>query len=152
MGNLSDALGNGWSVEDAFAWAIGEESELTLPLPGGDLPYTLRFDVHPALFPPTVPRQRLTIRAGDTELGSFEMQQRETIAVDLPPELTRDVTTLHLTLVHPDADRPIRPSPDQRFPDVGDLLSFREFRTARCQPGIRGRRPPSTGGSNPLTA
>lgn len=106
MGNSSDALGAGWSVEDAFAWAVGGESELCLPLPGNDRPYVLRFDVHPALFPPRVAQQSLTIRAGKTKLGSFQMKGRETIVIPLPVELTRGARHLHLTLLHPDAARP----------------------------------------------
>ena len=51
-GTLTTALGLGWSVEEAFAWAIGPESEMTLPLQGDDFAYVLRFDVHPAIFRP----------------------------------------------------------------------------------------------------
>jgi hypothetical protein len=105
-GNLTTGLGRGWSVEDEFAWAVGHESELTLPLQGGDVAYVLRLDIHPAIFPPKVPRQRLMIRAGKTVLGSFELTARETLAISLPVELTADVTHLELTLIHPDAVRP----------------------------------------------
>jgi hypothetical protein len=105
-GNLSTALGTGWSVEDAFAWAIGAESELTLPLQGDNLDYILRFDIHPAIFPPKVARQRLMIRAGKTVIGSFEMTARQTIVMPLPTELTTGAGNLQLTLIHPDAARP----------------------------------------------
>lgn len=105
-GNLSEALGAGWSIEDVFAWAIGAESELRLPLPGDGFAYVLRFDIHPALFPPKVTRQRLTIRAGKTPLGSFELTARETVAIPLPAELTNGAEHLELTLIHPDAVRP----------------------------------------------
>jgi hypothetical protein len=118
LGNLSGALGAGWSVEDEFAWAIGTgESELTLQMPGNDLPYILRFDVHPAQFPPTITHQRLKVRAGKTELGSFEMKGRETIAIKLPLDLTRGHRHLHLGLLHPDAVRPsdFRPIADSRL-------------------------------------
>lgn len=105
-GNLSTALGSGWSVEDAFAWAIGTESELTLPLRGDDRPCALRFDIHPAIFPPKINRQRLMVRAGKTVLGSFELTARETIVIQLPVELTRGAERLDLTLIHPDTVRP----------------------------------------------
>jgi hypothetical protein len=105
-GNLSAALGSGWSVEDGFAWAIGGESDLTLPSPGDGPACVLRLDVHPALFPPKVPRQRLMIRAGKTVLGSFELITRQTLTIPLPEELTRGTTHLDLTFIHPDAVRP----------------------------------------------
>jgi Polysaccharide biosynthesis enzyme WcbI len=106
LGNLSAALGFGWSSEEAFSWAIGAESELTLPLPGDGLPIVLRFDIHPAIFLPKVPCQRLMIRAGKIVLGSFELVARQTIAIPLPEALTSGAQSLHLTLVHPDAARP----------------------------------------------
>lgn len=106
LGNLSAALGFGWSSEEAFSWAIGAESELTLPLPGDGLATTLRFDVHPAIFPPKVPCQRLMIRSGKIVLGSFEIVARQTLVIPLPAELTSGVQGLELTLIHPDAARP----------------------------------------------
>jgi Polysaccharide biosynthesis enzyme WcbI len=105
-GNLTTGLGRGWSVEDEFAWAVGYESELTLSLHEGHVAYVLRFDVHPAIFPPKVPHQRLMVRAGKTVLGSFELTARETLTIRLPVELTAGVTHLELTLIHPDAVQP----------------------------------------------
>jgi hypothetical protein len=106
MGNLSSALGAGWSSEDAFSWAIGAESGLTLPLQGDDLATVLRFDVHPAIYPPKIAFQRLMIRAGKTVLGSFEIATRQTLVIPLPIELTSGAERLELTLIHPDAARP----------------------------------------------
>lgn len=105
-GNLTAALGSGWSTEDGFAWAIGEESQLTLPLQGDDVAYVIRFDLHPALFLPKVQRQRLMIRAGKTVLGSFDVTERTTVVIPLPLEVTRGAVRLELTLLHPDATRP----------------------------------------------
>ncbi len=106
MGNLAGGPGAGWSVEDEFAWTIGAESELTLPLPGHDRACVLRFNVQAAVFPPKVPRQRLMIRAGKAVLGSFDLTGRETIMVALPLDLTRGARQLALTFIHPDAVRP----------------------------------------------
>jgi hypothetical protein len=106
MGNLSAALGAGWSSEDAFSWTIGAESELTLTLLGDHRATILRFDVHPAIFPPKVACQRLMIRAGKTVLGSFEITARQTLVIPLPVELTSGAERLELTLIHPDAARP----------------------------------------------
>jgi hypothetical protein len=131
-GNLSAALGAGWSAEDVFTWAIGAESELTLPLPGDDLAYILRFDVHPALFPPEVTRQRLVIRAGKTVLGSFELTARETITIPLPVELTNGAEHLQLTLIHPDA---VRPRDHLEIDDSRRLtLCFHSARLSRPDP------------------
>ena len=58
MGNLAEGPGAGWSVEDEFAWTIGAESELTLPLPGHDKGCFLRFNVHAAVFFAPSPQRR----------------------------------------------------------------------------------------------
>ena len=120
MGNLSHALGNGWSIEEHFAWAVGAESRIVLPLPGDDTCYLLRLEVHPLTLPGAVSRQRLTIWLGKTILGSFQMTARQTIAIPLPLELTRRRHSLDLTLVHPDA---VRPS-DYRHGDDLRLLAL----------------------------
>ena len=130
-GNLSAALGAGWSVEETFAWAIGAESELSLPLPGDDTAYVLRFDIHPALFPPMVTRQRLMIRAGKTVLGSFELTARETIVIPLPVDLTSGAERLELTLIHPDAVRPRDHLAIDELATPDPVLSFRRLVTAR---------------------
>lgn len=120
LGNLSAALGGGWSVEDAFAWAVGDgHSDLALPLPGDDASYVLRLDIHPALFPPAVMRQRLTIGSGDFALGSFELSGRQTIAVGLPVALTRGQRRLSLDFLHPDAARPSDHGMDEDSRELG---------------------------------
>jgi hypothetical protein len=107
LGNLAaGSLGSGWSIEEAFAWTVGSESGLTLPLPGDDLAYVVRCDINPAVYPNSAPRQRLTVRCGDVILGSFELTERTTISIVLPVELTRGAPSIHLTLLHPDAVRP----------------------------------------------
>ena len=118
---FTDRLGLGWSVEDGFAWAVGTaESELTLPLPGDDLAYVIRFDVRPGLFLPKVASQRLTVLAGAIELAAFEMKARRTISVALPPAVTRGRRQITLTFLHPDAARPMDHGPD----DDTRLLGF----------------------------
>ncbi len=120
----------------SFAWAIGAESELTLPLPGDDNAYLLRFDIRPALFPPTVTRQRLVIRAGTTVLGSFELTARETIVIPLPVDLTSGAEHLGLTLIHPDS---VRPGDHLAIDDSRRLtLCFHSAALARPDPGVPG--------------
>jgi hypothetical protein len=106
LGNVASALGSGWSVEDAFAWAIDDESDLVLEIPAVNGPCELRFDIHPALFPNAVERQRLTVLSAGVTLGSFEMTGRRTISVPLPADMTRGKDRLALRLLHPDAARP----------------------------------------------
>ena len=121
LGNLADALGDGWSVEDAYAWAIGAESRLSLPLPGNAARLMLRFTVQPLIHAGLCDAQRLSI---DTEAGpiaSFSLHRRTTIELALPLELTRDRHRLELILRHPDALRPC----DFRATDDNRLLSVR---------------------------
>ena len=107
LGNLAaGSLGSGWSMEETFAWTVGSESELTLPLPGDDLAYLVRCDIDPAVYPDEVHRQRVTVRSGDIILGSFELTGRTAISILLPLELTRGARSIRLTLFHPDAVRP----------------------------------------------
>ncbi len=106
LGNVSSALGPGWSVEDEFAWTTGTESMLTLALPGDDRAYTLRFDLHPAVFPGSLDSQSLTVAVGFKVLGTFELSGRRSIVIPLPPEQTAGRTRIRLQLFHPKAARP----------------------------------------------
>jgi hypothetical protein len=117
LGNLTGALGEGWSAEDHHAWAVGEHSRLTLPLPGDNETYVLRLNLHPLVHPGQRDSQRLTIASGKVPLGHFDLQRQATIEVPLPRELTRDRTSLDLRLAHPDALRPVdfKDSTDSRW-------------------------------------
>ena len=106
VGNLGAFLGQGWSVEEDYAWAIGSESRLTLPLPSDDKPYLLRFNLHPLVNPGARDAQRLVILAGAEVLGRFEVTQHGRIELLLPVHLTVGRDHIDLTLVHPDAMRP----------------------------------------------
>lgn len=106
LGNAVTALDQGWSVEDAFAWAVDQESLLNLPLPGGDDAYVLRIDIHPAIFRGAVDAQRLTVTSEDSVLGTFTLSQRAIIEIALPQALTRGRKAVTLRLRHPDAARP----------------------------------------------
>lgn len=107
LGNVAPgSLGSGWSIEEAFAWCVGAESVLTIPLPGDDLEYILTFSVEPAIYPPAVTRQHLTVKAGDVTLGDFTLTGLGTLSIPLPLELTNGARSLRLTLLHPDAARP----------------------------------------------
>ncbi len=114
---MADALGAGWSIEDNYAWAIGYESKLTLPLPGNDKPYVMRFTLHPLLDPAGRKSQRIVFLAGADVLGRFEISDRTTIDFALPVALTAGLDRIELTLVHPDALRPtdFLPTPDTRW-------------------------------------
>lgn len=106
LGNLSEALGEGWSAEDNYAWAIGAESRLNLPLSGSDARYVLRLTVQPLVNPGVLDAQRLDIDTVAGPLGRFTIDRRTTIELPLPLELTRNRRHLELILRHPDALRP----------------------------------------------
>ena len=106
VGNLTEALGTGWSVEDTYAWAVGYESFLTLPLPADDQPYRARFTVHGLINPGVRDAQRLIVKACHAVLGKFAVAERTTVELTLPPELTVGRERIVLTLLHPDALRP----------------------------------------------
>ena len=115
-GNVGSGLGSGWSIESEFAWTIGQESTLTLALPGDDRSYTLRFDLHPAVFPGTLESQTLTVSIGDTDIATFALSGRRMIVVPLPLEVTAGRSKIDLQLQHPLAACPCDhgPSGDQR--------------------------------------
>lgn len=117
VGNLAEVLREGWSIEDHYAWAVGEQSSLVVPLPGDRETYVLRFTLHPLLHPGLRDSQRLTVAFGDVQAGHFDVDRPTTIEVPLPPEHTRDRTSLELRLTHPDAVRPadFKDSPDKRW-------------------------------------
>lgn len=106
LGNLSEALGEGWSVEDNYAWAIDAESRLNLPLGGYGARYVLRLTVQPLVNPGVVNAQRLDIDTVAGPLGRFTIDRHTTIELPLPLELTRNRRHLELILRHPDGLRP----------------------------------------------
>lgn|GEM_PF-1002698 len=116
VGNLTECLGTGWSVEDTYAWAIGYESTIALPLPADNETYRTRFTVHGLTNAGIRDAQRLIVKAGDAVLGRFAVAGRTTVEVALPPALTAGQTYIVLTLLHPDALRPcdFLDSPDTR--------------------------------------
>jgi hypothetical protein len=136
LGNLSEAMGEGWSVEDNYAWAVGAESRLNLPLPGDSSRYVLRLTVQPLLRPGVLDAQRLSVDTVAGLLGSFSIERRTTIELPLPIELTSNSRRLELILRHPDA---LRPS-DFKDTNDGRLLSV-------CfMSGALARQPDGTGG------
>ncbi len=106
LGNLTGALGDGWSVEDNYAWAIGAESRLNLPLPGDAARYMLRFTLQPLVSSGLLDAQRLGIDTGSGPLADFSIDRRTTIELALPIEQTSGNRCIELILRHPDALRP----------------------------------------------
>ncbi|HEY1935611.1 MAG TPA: WcbI family polysaccharide biosynthesis putative acetyltransferase [Acetobacteraceae bacterium] len=139
LGNLSGALGDGWSAEDHYAWAVGEHSRLSLPLPGDTETYILRLSLHPLVHPGRCESQRLTIAAGDVLLGHFDVPHQATVDVPLPLALTRERTQLDLRLTHPDALRPrdFKDSTDSRWLS----LCFHSGGLVRASDGTGGNTP-----------
>ena len=106
LGNLPGALIDGWAVEDNYAWAIGTESRLLLPLPADEAEYLLRLTVQPLIHKGERDAQRLAVATELGILANFSLEQRTTIELALPIALTRNRNNIELILLHPDAMRP----------------------------------------------
>ena len=107
IGNLGNEIGTGWSIEDAYAWAVGAESRLTLPVSGRDSACMLRFDVHPLIDPKSQPHQSLTFLCGADVLARFQLERRGTIEIEIPAQLVAGRDRIELSLIHP---QPLRPA------------------------------------------
>jgi hypothetical protein len=106
IGSMGQRLLSGWSVEDAYAWAVGQDSALVLPLPGDDTEYAVRFTVHPLIYPGIRDVQGLKVSCGRHELGQFAITARCSFDVPLPIALTCGQEAVLLTLTHPDWIKP----------------------------------------------
>jgi hypothetical protein len=107
-GNALAYLGGGWArAEPEFTWAIGAESHLMLPRGRGECDYVLTLDVVPFVNPPQLPTQRLVVSANDTVVGSCRLDRPALLGYHIPARLTRGTERVVITLLHPDAVRPI---------------------------------------------
>lgn len=116
-GNLTGFLGSGWSVEEHYVWAVGEQSTLELPLFSNEAAYEVRFVLHPFVHPGVRESQRLVIMANGEELGRFDLTEWTTLSIPLPEELTRGRNRIALTLLHPEGLRPsdVKDTSDSRL-------------------------------------
>jgi hypothetical protein len=114
-GNSLGYLGGGWArAEPDFTWAVGGESHLILQrskLPGDSV---LTLDVIPFIHEPELPAQRLTVSVNDTVVGSSLIYRPSLLGYRIPADLMRRGERILVTLVHPDAARPVE------FPDGTD--------------------------------
>jgi hypothetical protein len=111
-GNSAAYLGGGWApAEAAHTWAIGNRSELALPLQSepGDL--LLKLIVGPFVSPPAVPVQRLAVLANDVEIAHFSLTKEANLQCLIPASNLQGRDRVDLTFLHPDAARPARVVP-----------------------------------------
>jgi hypothetical protein len=84
-GNSAGYLGDGWAAaEAAHTWAVGNRSQLALPLQREQGDLLLKLIVGPFVSPPVVPMQRLAVLANDVEVANFTLTQRSKVAVPDP--------------------------------------------------------------------
>jgi hypothetical protein len=120
-GDSREFLGEGWSVqEEDHVWALGRESNLTIPLRAESADYVLELDVMGCTPPPHTAFQRLEIRANGRGLGSFEVGLPVTVSCKLPKECLAGETALRLEFTHPDCISP----KEAGFSDDTRLLSI----------------------------
>ena len=111
-GNSAGYLGPGWApAEAAHTWAVGDRSELALPLQGerGDL--LLKLIVGPFVSPPVVPLQRLAVLANDVEVANFTLTREAKLQCLIPACNLQGRDRINLTFLHPDAAVPARVVP-----------------------------------------
>lgn len=107
-GNSLGYLGGGWArAEPEFTWATGSESHLMLQRGKEPGDYVLTLDVIPFVHDPELPAQRLIVSVNDTVVGSSLLHRPSLLGYRIPAELMRRGDRVLVTLLHPDAARPI---------------------------------------------
>ena len=102
-GDSANYRGAGWShQEQDFVWMIGDHSTLKLPVSPRRSGYELQLDVCPAVMPPRVPFQRLTVEVNGISLGTQEVRLPETLTFTISLNL-ENANQLNFMLRHPDA-------------------------------------------------
>jgi hypothetical protein len=113
-----DALLAGWSTPEAGSgiWSQGQTAVVRLPALSARGPMEVAIDVAPFVRPGR-PFQRVTIRAGGTQLGSWRLAAPALLQVRIPPQARAPGDDVELAFDLPDADAPARldpASPDKR--------------------------------------
>lgn len=107
-GNSLGYLGGGWArAETDFTWATGSESHLMLQRSKEPGDYVLTLDVVPFVHDPELPAQRLIVSINDTVVGTSLLYRPSLLGYRIPAELMRRGDRVLVTLLHPDAARPI---------------------------------------------
>jgi hypothetical protein len=107
-GNSLGYLGGGWArAEPEFTWTTGSESHLMLTRSKQPGDYILTLDVVPFLHPPELPTQRLTVTVNDTVVGASQLDRGGLLGYRIPESVMRAADRILITLLHPDAVRPV---------------------------------------------
>ncbi len=107
-GNSLGHLGGGWAQAEAgFTWTVGAESSLLLPLPRAHTDYVMLLDVVPYIHPPAHPAQRLIVVVNGRVVGSSSVSRPSLLAYRIPADPFGRADQLTVTLLHPDAARPM---------------------------------------------
>src|SRR5258708_2854441 len=105
-GNSLSYLGGGWArPEPRVTWAVGQESQLILPMTRGGREFVLTISLVPFLDPPDIIAQRVSISVDDTTIGVASISRPVMLAWRIPAALIRRSERTLLTLSHPDAAR-----------------------------------------------
>ncbi len=137
---------DGWSdPEDGFTWAVGNRARFTLPVEGdrqagGRL--MLELDLNPFAPPGSLRGQRLTVLAGGVPVFEQRVVGEGTLGIIVPDAAWPADGLLVVTLLMPDACRPV----DAGFGADGRVLGFMlrsaALRRVESRPALRRTLPP----------
>jgi hypothetical protein len=104
-GNADSQIGIGWSPSEVgFRWMIDDVSRFWLDNPSAD-PCVLDIDLHPFVHLPSVPKQRVTIEIGGTEVFRADLSKQTVCSIPVPAASSPG-SRIHVTIRHPDAKSP----------------------------------------------
>ncbi len=107
-GNSADFATSGLSKPEQFGtWSLGAESRIRLPQGVPSEACTLRLILTPFIVARLLPRQRLTVRIGDTEIYSATIAAKIDVSLDVPAGLVDAYSGVEIVLLHPDAMSPM---------------------------------------------
>lgn len=118
-GNSLPYLTGGWAAPEAdFTWAIGQESQILLPVRPDTRDLVLTLSVIPFVHEKALPFQRLTVLMSGTTIGTARVGQPSVLSWRIPAALIRGAQRVLITLSHPDSTRPS---------DISDVADDREL-------------------------
>ncbi len=123
-GNAVPFQRGGWShPEEGRTWCMGPEAELVLKLAPGEGDLLLEFILHPFQHTPFIVRQKLEVKVNGVAVGETQIQHVGAVAFRVKRELLGDRDTMNVTLVCPDAVRPL----DLRLSSDARVLGFEVY-------------------------
>lgn len=99
-------LGCGWDERKATdglgLWLIGEQSDISLPSLPSRASGALTLDLSPSLINPYRTIQRLKVLLNGSEIGRYDLSERKTLAIEIPPRTLTENGRNILAFEHPD--------------------------------------------------